>query len=166
MKRRALPLLFFLLMSLASFAQTTYTWNGSTDSSQELALATIDNQPSNEATGYSGDIQITNGNFLWLLDLPQSLGFPNNGYLDCQTAITWGAKQWGTRANGSQMDGTQAGDYYTLTGTTVCPLWNGTTDVSLTEYREMIQHRSCRYSVCRTYLVDTEENGWGSAKVQ
>jgi hypothetical protein len=149
-----------------AFGQTaTFTWVGSTDSSQLLELATINGQPVNQATGYGGAIQIVNGSSLWLLELPESLGFPNNGFLDCETAIAFGAKQWGTRSDGSQMDGTQAGDYYTLTGTTSCPLWNGTTSISITEFREMIQHRSCGHGVCKNYLVDTMENGSGSATV-
>lgn len=101
-----------------------------------------------------------------MLDLPQSLGFPNNGGLDCETQMTFGTKQWGARAGGSTMDGSKAGDYYTMTGTTVCPLWNGTADISITEFRQMIQHRSCRYSVCKTWLVDTMESGSGQATVK
>ena len=146
-------------------AIATFTWNGSTDSSQGVALATIDGQAPNLANGYGGSIQIINGYMLGLLDLPESLGFPNNGFLDCWTLISFGAKQWGTRPNGIPMDGSQAGDFYSLTGTTSCPLWNGTTSISITEFRQMVQHRLCYRGSCKTYLVDTMENGHGSATV-
>jgi hypothetical protein len=163
--RKYLAALALLVLS-ATFAwaqsgpSATFTWNGSTDSSQLINLASVNGQPN------GGAIQIVNGSFLWLLELPESLGFPNNGYLDCQTAITFGANQWGTRADGSTMNGTQAGDYYTKSGTTSCPLWNGTTAISLTEYRVFIAHRYCYRGVCKTSLTDTMENGSGSAVVQ
>lgn len=147
-------------------ATAAFTWSGSTDSSQGVELSSIDGQPApNLATGYGGAIRIVNGYMLALLELPESLGFPNNGFLDCWTLITFNAKVWGTRANSIPMDGSQAGDYYTLTGTTACPLWNGTTSISITEFRQMVQHRLCYRGSCKTYLVDTMENGHGSATV-
>jgi hypothetical protein len=166
--RLALPiLLLFGVFGTLTQAQTaTFTWNGSTDSSQLIELATIDNLPVNQSNGYGGAIQIVNGGFLWLLELPWSLGFPNDGFLDCSSKITFGTKQWGTRPDGTKMDGTKAGDYYTLTGTTTCPLWNGTTDISLTALRQMVSYRSCGHGVCRTFLGDTMEGGIGVAKVQ
>lgn len=152
-------LLLASLSATAVSAQTaTFTWNG--DATNGVNLATIDGQPTNPATGYGGGIQLTNGYMLSLLDLPESLGFPNNGYLDCETVITWGSKVWVIG------DGTHAGDSYTITGTTSCPQWNGTTNINVTEYRRMVAHRYCRYSVCKTSLIDTMENGFGTATVE
>lgn len=155
-------LLLAALPLLAQSASTVFTWHGSTDSSQLVELASINGEPVDQSTGYAGAIQIVNRNFLWLLELPESLGLPNNGYLDCSSPITFGAKEWGTRLNGTPMDGSQAGDWYSITGTTSCALASGTTAISLTEFRQMVAHRYCRYSVCRTYLVDTLEGGSGA----
>jgi len=164
MKKSALALLLLLLSGAVSLAQSaTFTWNGNDYGTE---LATINGVPVNQSTGYAGSIEVVNGYELWLLTLPESLDFPNNGYLDCQTIISWGADQWGTRANGTTMDGTQAGDYYTKSGDTNCPLWNGTTMIALTEFHEFIAHRSCGHGICHTYLLDTIENGYGSAVVE
>lgn len=163
-----LTLLFVGATSL--HAQTaTFTWNGSTDSSQLVELALINGQPVNQATGYAGAIQVVNGDFLMLLELPQSLGFPNGGYLDCASLLTFGAKQWGTRPNATAMDGTQAGDYYYLPSSTTCPVENGANtaniSISFNEFREFIQYRYCGHGRCRTVLVDTMESGSGTARV-
>lgn len=169
-------------------ATANFTWNGSTDGYGPIVeLATIDGNQPNATIGYAGDIQImgyANGpQSLTELFLPNpgtcSLprnpdgscsgetfpDFPNNGKLACG-AIAWGAKQWGTRADGTPMDGTKAGDSYSMTGTTSCTEWNGTVSVSLTEFRQMVQHQNCgRFGCGKPFLVDTETGGNGTATV-
>ena len=170
-KMLGLTVLLLTAGALAVLAQSntaTFGWAGSTDSSQLVELANINGQPVDQASGYAGAIQIVNGSFLWLLDLPSPLDgvtFPNNGYLDCSSPIAFGAKQWGTRPNGTKMDGTQAGDSYTLSGTTGCALPDGTTAISITEFRTIVAQRYCRYGQCRTFLVDKMTGGSGTVTV-
>jgi hypothetical protein len=164
---RWLRLLPLTLLCTAAFAQTaTFTWNGNTDTNSLTEFATIDGSSVNQATGYAGAIQIDNQNILWLLELPETFNFPNNGFLDCESSIAFGPKQWGTRVDGTPMNGAQAGDWYTITGTTSCPLWNGTTNVSLTELRMIVAHHSCIRYRCHTYLTDTAQSGTGTAMVE
>lgn len=151
-------LLFALLVvgATSAKAQTaSFTFPGNTGALTELT--TINGQPVNQATGWTGAIQ-TNGNFL--LELPESLGFPNNGYLDACNPLTYGAKQW-TVGNG-----THPGDTYVLPVSTACTLWNGNVSVSFTETWQMVQRRYCGNGVCRTYLVATMQGGAGTATVE
>lgn len=155
----ALALTFvYTTVCRAQSNQVAFTWSGG--SSAELT--TINGQPTNQATGYAGGIQIVNGSILALLSLPDSLDLPNNGFLDCWTALTFGEKQWGKRADGSTMDGSKAGDSYMLPAATACPLWNGTALISLSEYRQMVAYKYCYRGACKTSLIDTLEGGRGA----
>lgn len=195
MKTKIVAVLCFLALSTTARAQTcqfscqlgataNVTWTGST-AGNEVQFTTIDNQSTDQRIGFAGGIEISGGNSLSILTLPEPgtcsiprnpdgscsgetfPGFPNNGSIVYYaTTITWGAKQWGTRADGTTMDGTQAGDSYTQTGTTECPQWNGTTDVTLTVFRQMVKHQNCGRFGCRPpYLVDTMFSGSGTATV-
>lgn len=187
MKQLLIALLAFGTIGAAmSSAQTTnVTWQGGTVSNSgttyNAQFTTIDGYTTNAAIGYAGNVNIVNGNTLWEIFLPDPgtcsiprnpdgscsgesfPDFPNNGKLSCESQITWGAKQWGTRSDGSTMNGTKAGDYYTLSGTTGCTLWNGAVTISLTLFHEFDPHTSCGRFGCHTYLIDTIKNGSGFA---
>lgn len=50
---------------------------------------------------------------------------PNNGFMcGFYNTLSYGAKNWGTRADGSTMNGTQAGDYFVQVATTQIPVEN------------------------------------------
>lgn len=186
-------LVVLALVSSAAHAQTaTYIWNGSTDSSNEIGLYSVDGVATSPTQGWGGGIRIVNGNTLALLSLPQPgtcstpgdqvvdpnctgivMPFlPNNSFLDCWTTLTWGAKQWGTRADGTTMDGTQVGDFYNLPASTACTLWNGSVSIGLSEYHQFELRKVCvQHSnrVCTKYAyvnTDIYVNGSGSVTNQ
>jgi hypothetical protein len=152
----------------------SFTWNGSTDSGYLTEFATVNGLPVDQSTGYGGAIQIIGNVYLNLLELPQVLGFPNNGFISSPNSgvLTFGPKQWGTRTDGSVMNGTQAGDSYTYTGTTSITLFDAASDsnktvaVSVTEFRQIVSHRNCSRYGCRTVLLDVMLSGLGTATIQ
>jgi hypothetical protein len=78
---RTLPLLL-LLLSSAMFAQTTHTFTFGPLGGGCSAFQLLDGQPSDQASGYSGEVCIPYGeNPWWGLEVPQVWGFPNNGFL-------------------------------------------------------------------------------------
>lgn len=176
-----------IFCACTSSAQTaTFTWTGGASKNyvESAQFATIDNYQTNASIGFSGYVSILLGNSLQDVGLPDPgtcsiprnpdgscsgetfPTFPNNGKLASCSAITWGQNQWGTRADGSIMDGTKAGDYYTRLGSATCSEWNGSANISLTEFRQFIDHVTCGRGSCHHYLVDTLVSGSGTATVQ
>lgn len=164
--------LILALATIASAQTTTYIWNGSTDSSNEIGLKSVDGVDTSPTQGWGGGIRIVNGNTLALLALPQPgtcstpgdqvndpnctgiiMPFlPNNSFLDCWSAITWGTKQWGVRADGTTMDGTQSGDFYNLPANTGCTLWNGSAAISFEELHQFEYRKVCVAHANRTCI--------------
>lgn len=185
MKTKLLVALALLTLGVSSAsAQTaTFTWTGGASKSgvESAQFATIDNYTTNASFGFSGYVSINGGNFLNALSVPEPgtcsiprnpdgscsglifPDFPNDGRFGSCSVIVWGQNQWGTRADGSIMDGTKAGDYYTRLGTASCNEWNGSVNISLTEFREFINHPNCGPRGCHPFLVDTLESGSGTA---
>jgi hypothetical protein len=88
------------------------------------------------------------------LFLPSDAQIPNNGYLEACNPLTYASKVWGTRSDGTAMDGTQVGDSYSWPASTSCPQGVININVTLSFVYQLESVRVCtgggRYSTCKT----------------
>lgn len=61
----------------------------------------------------------------FFLSLPWETGTANNGYLDGCNPLTYSAKVWQQRSDGTMGDGTKDGDQFVWPATTFCPYQSG-----------------------------------------
>jgi hypothetical protein len=168
MKNLLPGLLFMLGMAIGASAQTTptvtsFTFDGGFGPTAGAATGcvnvlsqdtTVFPQPylPNPWTGYAMCFQVDTyalapGWFI-TLDSVMQPKLPNNGYLADCAPLTYAAKVWGTRSDGTVMNGTEASDSYVLPAYTTCPygVVNGHVNLDFTYEPSQVRVCTGRYN--------------------
>lgn len=159
--KKCMMLSCLLLLSGVCVAQTTHTFTFGLFTSTGSGCAvmqTLDGQPANEATGYSGGVCFPyNENPWWGIDVPQVWGFPNNGFLTNNNTTPQLSAPTFTK-QGCNLQTAGCVDYET--GTSDFTGYGQGVTVSVTVFFQVNKHVG-RFGV--VYYTNDETNGSGTA---